>query len=311
VAGVAAGCSSGSKKQAEPDARAVPWTATKPVQVVERTPAAVACRAAGLTVRGQVKFVAHLQGGIALVPIRNTSKRACRLTGRPRVRFVKQGGPVQVQTAIPATPSQFPEVTYPASGLLALRPGESADVTISWDNWCDPMIEGKPRVPPSALRITLPGGRGSVDADYNAVPPCLDPNAPSTIGVSPFQPDLVPPAARWTDAFVRASAAGGPIHGRRGGLLRFEVVLENMDNVAATFDRCPAYVQQLAPRGDVEVYELNCKAAHAIAPGKKLAFAMRLRVPKDAPVGPNGLFWELDPFGARGPQLHVPVTIDG
>ena len=85
-------------------------------------------------------------------------------------------------------------MTYPASALLALRPGEAGDVTISWDNWCDPVIEGKPRVPPSALRITLPGGRGSVDADYNAVPPCLDPSAPSTIGVSPFQPNLVPPA---------------------------------------------------------------------------------------------------------------------
>ena len=38
---------------------------------------------------------------------------------------------------------------------------------------------------------------------------------------------------------------------------------------------------------------------------------MQLRVPKDAPLGANGLFWELDPFGARAPQLHARVTIDG
>ena len=311
LVGVVAGCSSSSKKQADADAPAVPWTATRPPQTTERAPVAVACRAAALAVQGQVKFVARLQGGIALVPIRNTGKRPCRLTGRPSVRFVKDGGPVQVQKAIPTTPSQFPEVTYPASALLALRPGEAGDVTISWDNWCDPVIEGKPRVPPSALRITLPGGRGSVDADYNAVPPCLDPSAPSTIGVSPFQPNLIPPGRRWSDVFLRASAQGLPIHGRRGGILHFDVVLENIDRTTARFDRCPAYGQQLAPSGSVEVYELNCREAHAIAPGKKLAFAMQLRVPKDAPLGANGLFWELDPFGARAPQLHVPVTIDG
>ncbi len=311
LVGVVAGCSSSSKKQANANVVAIPWTATKPPQIAERAPAAVACRAADLAVRGQVKFVARLQGGIALVPVRNTGTRPCRLTGRPGVRFVKDGGPVQVQKAIPTTPSQFPEVTYPTSALLALRPGEAGDVTITWDNWCDPVIKGKPRVPPSALRITLPGGRGSVDADYNAVPPCLDPSAPSTIGVSAFQPNLISPGRRWSDAFLRASAPGAPIHGRRGGLLHFDVVLENIDRTTARFDRCPAYVQQLAPSGSVEVYELNCRAAHAIDPGKKLAFAMQLRVPKDAPLGANGLFWELDPFGARAPQLHVPVTIDG
>jgi hypothetical protein len=37
---------------------------------------------------------------------------------------------------------------------------------------------------------------------------------------------------------------------------------------------------------------------------------MRLRVPANAPLGANGLFWELDPFGVRAPQLHVRVTID-
>ena len=37
---------------------------------------------------------------------------------------------------------------------------------------------------------------------------------------------------------------------------------------------------------------------------------MRVRVPSDAPLGANGLFWELDPFGSRNPQLHARVTID-
>jgi hypothetical protein len=37
---------------------------------------------------------------------------------------------------------------------------------------------------------------------------------------------------------------------------------------------------------------------------------MQVHVPQDAPLGANGLFWELDPFGAHAPQLHARVTID-
>jgi hypothetical protein len=309
--GLAAGCGSGSANR---DGRgagpAVPWTSAKPPQVAERSPAPAPCRAEDLTVPGQIRFVPRLQGGIALVQIRNTGTRPCRLTGRPLVKLVKDGGPTQVQTPISPTPSEFPEVTYPASGLLALRPGEAGDLTITWDNWCDPVVAGQPHLPPSAVRITLPAGRGSVDADYNAVPRCLDPSAPSTVGVSVFQPDLVPSGRPWTDAFVRASVPGQPVHGRRGGILRFRVVLTNASRSPVRFARCPAYVQQLAPSGKVEVYELNCPAAHPIAPGRSLAFAMRLRVPRDAPLGANGLFWQLDPFGARSPGLHARVVVD-
>jgi hypothetical protein len=179
-----------------------------------------------------------------------------------------------------------------------------------WDNWCDPVVPGRPRVPPSALRVTLPDGRGSLEADYDAVPACIDPNAPTTIGVSVFQSSLVPAGRPWSAAFLRASVPDQPIHARRGGILRFRVVLTNASGTTARFERCPAYVQQLAPGGAVEVYALNCPAAHSIAPGKSLAFAMRVRVPKDSPLGRNALFWELDPFGARAPKLHARVTID-
>lgn len=308
---VAAGCSSGSKHDAQPAAGpAVPWTAATPPELAERAPVARACRAADLEVQGQVKFVPRLEGGIALPTIRNTGKHVCRLSGRPRVTFVKRGGPVQVQRPVPTTPSNFPELTYPASSVLALRPGESAALTVTWDNWCDRIVRGKPHVPPSALRITLPRGGGRLDADYNAVPPCIDPDQPTTIGVSRFQSSLVRAGRPWSDAFLQASVPGQPVHARRGGVLRFRVLLRNRSRTTAHFDRCPAYIQQLAPAGRVEAYLLNCPAAHSIRPGKSLAFAMRLRVPRNARLGANGLFWELDPLGARAPQLHARVTIE-
>ena len=307
---VAAGCDSTSSKKAESLPPAVPWSSAKPPQVAERKPVARACRASDLKAPKQARFVARLQGGISLVPLRNVSGRACRLTGRPTVTFVKKGGPVQIQRPFPTTPANFPETTYPATSLLALRPGESGHVTIAWDNWCDPVVKGQPHLPPRAMRITLPAGRGRLETDYNAVPPCIDPNAPTTIGVSVFQPNLTPTGRPWTNAFLRASVPGQPIHGRRGGTLRFRVVLTNDSAAAVRFDRCPAYALQLVPSGKVEAHTLNCPAAHQILPGKSLAFAMRLRVPRSAPIGSNGLFWELDPFGGRAPQVHARVTID-
>jgi hypothetical protein len=310
---VAAGCDSGSgKNRQQALGPAVPWIAARPSQVAERAPVSRLCRAADLHVRGQIRFVSRLQGGIALVSVWNEGKRACRLTGRPSVRIVKAGGPRQAQHPVPPTPANFPEVTYPASALLALRPGEPAAVTIIWDNWCDLIVKGQHAVPPRAIRITLPGGRGRLDADYNAVPPCIDPNQPTAIGVSRFQPSLVPSTGLpWSDAFLKASVPGQPVRGRRGGILRFRVVLRNISHTTARFDSCPAYIVQLVPAGKVEARLLNCAAADPIAPGKAEAFAMRVRVPRASPTGANGLFWELDPFGLHTPQLHARVTIDG
>jgi hypothetical protein len=309
---VGAGCGSSSKKAKKaPLGPAVAWTSQQPPQFAAREPVRAFCRGDELTMKGEAMFVPHFSGGVALVTLRNTSSHACRLTGRPVVTFVKTGGPVQVDSDIQPTPANFPETTYPASSLAALQPGEAGAVTITWDNWCDPVVKGKPHVPPSAIRIALPHGRGHVDGNYNAVPACVDPKQPTTIGVSVFQPSLIAPAKHaWTEAFVRGSIPGQPVHARRGGILRFRVVLKNLSKTTARFNDCPAYVTQLAPSGGVQVYNLNCAAAHPLRPGGSEVFAIELRVPKTAPIGANGLFWELDPWGIQGPQLHARVTIE-
>src|SRR4029078_6679686 len=93
------------------------------------------------------------------------------------------------------------------------------------------------------------------------------------LGVSRFQPTLVPPAGRFfTDAFLQGSVPGQPVHGRRGELLKFRVVLKNRSKTTGTFEHCPASSAHLAPAGRVEAHLLNCAAAHPIAPGKSLAF---------------------------------------
>jgi hypothetical protein len=306
-----AGCGGSKKAAPSYDGPVVPWTPSQPAELAERTPVSTPCRAANLAVTGQVDFEAYGNGGgIAVIALQNKGKRACRLEGTARVRLVKDGGPRQVNAPIQRPPLIFPDTAYPLSTLLAIRPGEYAGLTVTWDNWCDPQIPGKKRVPPSAVRITLPKGTGHVDADYNAVPPCSDPKRPSTIGVSPFETAKVKAVPPWTTAPVTASVPNQPVHGKRGELLRFVVVIKNTSRETVSFDRCPAYVQQLVPAGQVEVHALNCARAKPIAPGKSEGFAMAIRVPKNAPLGGNGLFWALDPFGAKQPQLNARAAID-
>lgn len=307
---VAAGCGSSGKKEEAPAGPVVPWIAQGPPEFAPRRPADRPCRANDLAIQGDVKFAPfHQDGAIAVIAIRNTGTHACRLTGRPAVRLVKDGGPEQRQRRIDALPTVFPDTSMPKSSLLDLRPGEVAGLTITWDNWCDPLIKGKPRTPPTAVRVTLPRRAGSLEADYNAVTGCIDPSKPSTIGVSTFVPGKVPKTAPWNDVLM-ASVPNQPVHGRRGGVLRYTVVLKNVSESTARFDRCPAYAQQLVPSGRVEVYRLNCARARPIAPGKSEAFEIRVKVPKTAPLGGNGLFWELDPFSSRSPQLHARATVD-
>jgi hypothetical protein len=84
--------------------------------------------------------------------------------------------------------------------------------------------------------------------------------------------------------------------------VRFAVQLHNASAAAVGFDRCPLLIEMLAPAGRPEVHQLNCQAASPIPPSGSLRFEMRIQVPANAPAGANGLFWELDPTGAQGPQ---------
>ena len=116
-------------------------------------------------------------------------------------------------------------------------------------------------MPPKSIRITLPGSGGSLETDYNAVVQCLDPSRPSTIGVSAIQPTPIAPGRRLDRRVRERLDPDQPLQARRGGILHFRVVLKNLSQTPARFGRCPAYVQQLAPAGRLEVYSLNCKAA--------------------------------------------------
>ena len=312
-----AGCSATHRDPAS-KVPLVPWDGAVPrqLQAGDVAPASP-CRASRLRVVGAgFLFQAAIAGGTGSVTLRNAGPDACRLTGRPDVRLVGAvPAPRQRQVALPAEPPAFPAVVPPDTTLLALPAGSTATLVVDWRNWCVPRTRKAP-VPPRAVRITLPGKHGSIDAGYNAVPSCDAPGQPATIGVRPFQPSPVQATPPWTAGIVQAAIQPLPggkarLAGKRGEVVRFAVQLHNASATAVRFDRCPVLIEMLAPAGRPEVHQLNCGAASPIQPGGSLRFEMRIQVPRDAPAGPNGLFWQLDPTGAQGPQVVSRLVVAG
>jgi hypothetical protein len=233
------------------------------------------------------------------------------------VRFVgAPKAPAQRQVALPPKPPPFPQVLRPAASLLALQAGETAILPVVWSNWCVPGARKAkgPLIPPKKVRVTLPGDRGALDVQYNAVTACARPGAPSTIGVRPFQPSPLSSRRPWTTTPLSArvltlDGAPGPLDATRGRVLRYSVLLRNPSTGTVDFQRCPLVAQMLAPSGTVQAHQLNCSDAHPVKAGESIRFEMRLRVPAKAPLGVNGLFWELDPVGAQGPETVTRVVV--
>jgi len=315
----AAGCTGGGGGgKPNGPAALVPWSAAKPTQLAAKPVEAESpCLASNLRVVGAgLLFTPAVSGGTGRLTLRNAGPHACRLTGRPSVRAVGAlPSPKQHQEPLPPEPATFPDVVPPVAALLALPVNGTATLDVAWRNWCVPVGQGtnKP-VPPRAFLVTLPGGRGAVEADYNAVPSCDSPHQPATIGVGPFQPSPLRSAKPWTTSTVQATIQSphgtkAALTGKRGAVVTFAVVLRNASGGTVRFDRCPLVIEMLAPAGSPEVHQLNCRAAGSIAPGGSRSFEMRIQIPADAPSGANGLFWELDPVGARGPEAVSRIVV--
>jgi hypothetical protein len=325
---VLAGCGGHHAPAATPAAakssiKLVPFNEALPAALTARPASpAQACRASQLRVEGDgLLFVPGAQkGATGSFALRNRGAHSCRLTGRPGVRFV--GGtapPRQQQKPVEPGAPEFPKVAPPDASLLALAPGQSAVLSIDWDNWCpraSVAAKQKGIQPPKALRVTLPQGGGSVDVRYNAVASCEHQDQPSVIGVRPFAPKSLQSASGFTTVPLVAKVhpldgGKGQLTGRRGEDLRFAVELRNASATeTVSFDRCPLVAEKFAPVGPTEAHELNCGGAGPIRPGAALWFEMRVRVPKDAPLGPNGLFWRLDPVAESAPQTVARVVVE-
>ena len=313
------GCSSGHGASPAKHVKLVAWDGAVPAQLrPDQVAPARPCRASQLRIVGTgFLFAPAISGGTGSVTLRNSGPDSCRLTGRPDVQIVGASpAPRQQHVSLPAQPPAFPNVAPPDTALLALPVNATATLEVDWRNWCVPRPTGaaakKAPVPPSAVRVSLPGGLGRIDADYNAVPSCDAPGQPTTLGIRPFQPAPLR-SAPWTTGNVQATI--GPLSGSKtpagkpGDSVAFAVQLRNAGDAPVAFDTCPLVVEMLAPAGKPEVHQLNCGAAGPLQPGGSLRFEMRIKIPADAPAGNNGLFWELDPAGAQGPEVVSRIVV--
>jgi Protein of unknown function (DUF4232) len=116
-------------------------------------PAPGPCAAPAL--RGSVQDQDGAAGTIyTTIRLRNVSAETCTVKGIPQVRLLGDQG--QPATA-PSVPSG------PVGSAVVLRPGKAARFTFSRPNACDALVAG------SRLRVTLPGGQGSLTVPLGAV----------------------------------------------------------------------------------------------------------------------------------------------
>jgi len=104
----------------------------------------------------------------------NVSAKPCRLSGAPRLRLVKASG-------LALTPITYSPPSEAITSAI-LSPTSYAELITNWANWC--------QIGPSSLniRITLPGGKGSLVAPFD-VPPAgaLIPQCINKSSVSKFK----------------------------------------------------------------------------------------------------------------------------
>ncbi len=70
-----AACGGSNTRDLKVDGPVVPWIATQPAELAERTPASVPCQAADLAATGQVEFTSNGKGGgIAVIALRRINE---------------------------------------------------------------------------------------------------------------------------------------------------------------------------------------------------------------------------------------------
>jgi hypothetical protein len=272
------------------------------------------CKASVLDVRAGVQGATGTI--VYAIALRNSGTAACSLLGRPTVNLTgKNAEMVGWQTK----PLAWNQPAVLRNRLRALRPNETALLTLLWANWCGPSSQpaSGPGPAPDAIVITLPHEGGTISVPIALAPRCDEPSAPSTLRVSSFafeqpQPSpstRVPLAARILGQISWTSAKKPRLRSvaRRGHWLRYRVALTNVARHPFRFRSCPPYIEDVG--GHAQTYVLNCRPMGTLAPRATAVFAMAAYVPATARFGVNGLSWELAPQSYLPPFTATAVIV--
>jgi hypothetical protein len=265
-----------------------------PLPVATADPHVPACTVADLRATAPDPGEGATGSWIASFVLTNTGASACRLTGRlDGLSGVRDG----TRRAIRVTPNDL------FDGPVVLQPGEAGRVVYTYYRRCD---TSQPATTPvyRDLRLELLGGTLDVagaQLDLGCDPPETGISAGPLGGPAP-EPSYAP--LPWQH--LRPSLAVPPSV-RAGEVLRYTVTLTNDNEQDVPLDPCPNVLQALAA-GAKGLWGLNCGAARPVPARGSETFVMELRVPDNAPTGPQRLVWSLTGPGARTATGSVEVV---
>jgi len=129
------------------------------------------CRTADL--RAQMFLQGATGSLLGVVVVRNASRRACSLLGRPGMRFLSK----QYRYLLAPAPVQDKK----APPVTALRRGRTARALVQWSNWC--------RKTRPYLIYVLPSRGGTIRFRPPERPPCRARGGPSVFTLGRFVAD--------------------------------------------------------------------------------------------------------------------------
>jgi hypothetical protein len=112
------------------------------------------------------------------ITLTNQSKNPCALANPPQTTLLDDSGqPLDVQAS--STPG---DQTPPAPAQMELAPGESAILSLVWQNYCQPLLNDS-----LTIRLGLSVGQDLEIVTMLLSPPrCEAKNEPSTVTVAPY-----------------------------------------------------------------------------------------------------------------------------
>jgi len=172
-----------------PLADVVPWIDAAPLpdptpQPTEAPSSFARCRADGLVMlaEGWHGATGSLDADALVI---NVGRSTCQVAGKPSVQLVAETGQALTDPSI---------ADRSAGAPIALAPGDSANISFDWSNWCTDAPAGQ-----LTLRLFLGNGSGSLSAEIrrvagNSSPRCdLPRTGPGFSAIFPFH--RLPPAS--------------------------------------------------------------------------------------------------------------------
>lgn len=291
----------------------VPWVALAPASSTTTTSTtttlapAPSCRAGQL--RASVGRRGAGLGNVVSTIVLTNLGATCRLSGYPDLTgatATRRSGPI----AVHKTGTYFGNLIIAnlATGQRGLLLLATSDGCAAVNGPSQAQIQASQRANTyHQVTIILPRGRGPVSANVTVDVACgLDESQLGVRAPTPDQLNAPPGTPPSLEATVRVAASVDS-----ASTLHYVVALFNPTRTTVTWHACPNYTESirttplaLPSQTFSSTYQLNCRAALAVRPGRSVTFRMELPIGRVRQSTEAKFSWQLDtgygPYAGRG-----------